>query len=133
MICFSEHPLGIHTSYANEFLPHEVVPVSRIVCPLVLIPVHSNIIKKNLWVSVSFDHVQLSTNSKSNGLLIHFDIRSQEWSWKNTLMTMTETMRVVGFEWNQYESLSMSGTYQINFTRSHWTHFHPFRPPLLMN
>ncbi|KAG2126265.1 uncharacterized protein EDB93DRAFT_1257640 [Suillus bovinus] len=57
-----EHTLGIHTSYANEFLPHEVIPVSRIVCPLALIPVHSNIIKKNLWVSVSFDHVQLSTN-----------------------------------------------------------------------
>ncbi|KAG2061047.1 hypothetical protein BDR06DRAFT_993204 [Suillus hirtellus] len=49
--------LGIHVSY-TELGPQEVVPVSRIECPLALIPVHSNILKKDLWITVSFDHSQ---------------------------------------------------------------------------
>ncbi|KAG1718620.1 hypothetical protein EDB19DRAFT_1899167 [Suillus lakei] len=52
--------LGIHVSY-TELGPQEVVPVSRIECPLALIPVHSNILKKDLWITVSFDHVSLQT------------------------------------------------------------------------
>ncbi|KAG2757569.1 hypothetical protein P692DRAFT_20711205 [Suillus brevipes Sb2] len=52
--------LGIHISY-TELGPQEVVPVSRIECPLALIPVHSNVLKKDLWITVSFDHVSLQT------------------------------------------------------------------------
>ncbi|KAF8223670.1 hypothetical protein L208DRAFT_1426005 [Tricholoma matsutake] len=37
--------LGIHTTYTNQFHPAKVVPISRI------------IINKDLWISVSFDHV----------------------------------------------------------------------------
>ncbi|KAG1774897.1 hypothetical protein EV702DRAFT_1237500 [Suillus placidus] len=48
--------LGIHVSYANEFGPYEIIPISNIECPLALIPVHSAIIKKDLWIAVSFDH-----------------------------------------------------------------------------
>ncbi|KAG1888658.1 hypothetical protein F4604DRAFT_1877216 [Suillus subluteus] len=48
--------LRIHVSYANEFGPYEIIPVSNIKCPLALIPVHSAIIKKDLWIAVSFDH-----------------------------------------------------------------------------
>ncbi|KAG1900836.1 uncharacterized protein F5891DRAFT_1225460 [Suillus fuscotomentosus] len=51
-----ESTLGIHTSYANDYHPYEIIPVSRITSPLALIPVHSNIVKKHLWISVSFDH-----------------------------------------------------------------------------
>ncbi|KAG1832700.1 hypothetical protein EV424DRAFT_1627097, partial [Suillus variegatus] len=47
--------LGIHVSY-TELGPQEVIPVSRIECPLALIPVYSNIIKKDLWITISFDH-----------------------------------------------------------------------------
>ncbi|KAG2129521.1 hypothetical protein BD769DRAFT_1627963 [Suillus cothurnatus] len=47
--------LGIHISY-TELGPQEVVPVSWIECPLALIPVHSNVLKKDLWITVSFDH-----------------------------------------------------------------------------
>ncbi|KAG1736440.1 uncharacterized protein EDB91DRAFT_1250062 [Suillus paluster] len=47
--------LGIHVSYA-ELGPQEVIPVSWIECPLALIPVYSNIIKKDLWITISFDH-----------------------------------------------------------------------------
>ncbi|KAG1749066.1 uncharacterized protein EDB91DRAFT_1244855 [Suillus paluster] len=47
--------LGIHVSY-TELGPQEVVPVSQIECPLALIPVHSNVLKKDLWITVSFDH-----------------------------------------------------------------------------
>ncbi|KAG2335647.1 hypothetical protein BDR05DRAFT_898020, partial [Suillus weaverae] len=50
--------LGIHVSYA-ELGPQEVIPVSRIECPLALIPVYSNIIKKDLWITISFDHVSV--------------------------------------------------------------------------
>ncbi|KAG1731002.1 hypothetical protein EDB19DRAFT_2010037 [Suillus lakei] len=50
--------LGIHVSY-TELGPQEVVPVSQIKCPLALIPVHSNVLKKDLWITVSFDHVSL--------------------------------------------------------------------------
>lgn len=53
----SASTLGIHTTYANQFHPAEVVPISRIVGPLALIPVYSRIINKDLWISVSFDHV----------------------------------------------------------------------------
>ncbi|KAG2050544.1 hypothetical protein BDR06DRAFT_998615 [Suillus hirtellus] len=49
--------LGIHVLY-TELGPQEVVPVSRIECPLALIPVHSNILKKDLWITISFDHSQ---------------------------------------------------------------------------
>ncbi|KAG2092682.1 hypothetical protein BD769DRAFT_1631822 [Suillus cothurnatus] len=47
--------LGIHVSY-TELGPQEVVPVSWIECPLALIPVHLNVLKKDLWITVSFDH-----------------------------------------------------------------------------
>ncbi|KAG0698529.1 hypothetical protein DFH29DRAFT_877950 [Suillus ampliporus] len=50
--------LGIHVSYA-ELGPQEVIPVSWIECPLALIPVYSNIIKKDLWITISFDHVSV--------------------------------------------------------------------------
>lgn len=53
---FSASTLGIHVSY-TELGPQEVIPVSRIECPLALIPVYSNIIKKDLWITISFDHV----------------------------------------------------------------------------
>ncbi|KAG2346616.1 hypothetical protein BDR05DRAFT_974579 [Suillus weaverae] len=53
--------LGIHISYANEFGPYEIIPVSNIECPLALIPVHSAIIKKDLWIAVSFDHCKPCT------------------------------------------------------------------------
>jgi len=57
---FSASTLGIHVSY-TELGPQEVVPVSWIECPLALIPVHSNVLKKDLWITVSFDHVSLQT------------------------------------------------------------------------
>ncbi|KAG1737091.1 uncharacterized protein EDB91DRAFT_1249738 [Suillus paluster] len=47
--------LSIHVSYA-ELGPQEVIPVSWIKCPLALIPVYSNIIKKDLWITILFDH-----------------------------------------------------------------------------
>ncbi|KAG1725027.1 hypothetical protein EDB19DRAFT_1897829 [Suillus lakei] len=49
--------LGIHVSYANEFGPYKIIPISNIECPLALIPVHLAIIKKDLWIAVSFDHL----------------------------------------------------------------------------
>lgn len=55
----SESTLGIHTAYANEYHPYEMIPVSRISSPLALIPAYSNVVKKALWISVSFDHVQI--------------------------------------------------------------------------
>ncbi|KAG1854527.1 hypothetical protein F4604DRAFT_1932794 [Suillus subluteus] len=51
-----ESTLGIHTSYMDEYHPYEIIPVSRIVCPLALIPAYSNIVGKKLWIAVSFDH-----------------------------------------------------------------------------
>lgn len=44
-------------SYADLFSPHEVVPASDIDSPLALIPVHAASINRDLWISVSFDHV----------------------------------------------------------------------------
>jgi len=61
MFLVSASILGIHVSYANEFHDYEVVPVSVIDAPLTLIPIHSNIIHRDLWVSISFDHVSYST------------------------------------------------------------------------
>jgi hypothetical protein len=55
----SESTLGIHTAYANEYHPYEMIPISRISSPLALISAYSNVVKKALWISVSFDHVQI--------------------------------------------------------------------------
>lgn len=54
---FSASTLGIHTTYADQFDPPEIIPISKIDSPLALIPIHSQRIQKDLWVSVSFDHV----------------------------------------------------------------------------
>ncbi|KAG1794952.1 uncharacterized protein BJ212DRAFT_1528927 [Suillus subaureus] len=59
--------LGIHVPY-TELGPQEVVPVSRIKCPLALISVHLNVLKKDLWITVSFDHVSLQTVLLYNSL-----------------------------------------------------------------
>ncbi|KAG1734538.1 hypothetical protein EDD22DRAFT_1011418 [Suillus occidentalis] len=67
-----ESTLGIHTSYANNYHPYEIIPVSRIASPLALIPVHSNIVKKHLWISVSFDHVQNSVMVSTRRQLTFF-------------------------------------------------------------
>ncbi|KAG1736380.1 hypothetical protein EDD22DRAFT_982388 [Suillus occidentalis] len=52
--------LGIHVSYM-ELGPQEMVPVSWIECPLALIPVHSNILKKDL-LQIVITLVQQSQN-----------------------------------------------------------------------
>ncbi|KAJ3911125.1 hypothetical protein F5877DRAFT_20391, partial [Lentinula edodes] len=49
--------LGIHTSFANDFGPLEVIPAADIDCPLALIPVPHFTSQRELWISVSFDHV----------------------------------------------------------------------------
>lgn len=54
---YSASTLGIHVSYEGQFGPFEMIPVSRIDCPLALIPIFSQRIGRALWISVSFDHV----------------------------------------------------------------------------
>ncbi|KAH9921364.1 hypothetical protein B0H21DRAFT_701660 [Amylocystis lapponica] len=49
--------LGIHVSYAGDLGDYEVIPVSNIEAPLALIPVQSARLQRELWVSISFDHV----------------------------------------------------------------------------
>ncbi|KAF9455543.1 hypothetical protein BDZ94DRAFT_1179759, partial [Collybia nuda] len=51
--------LGIHVSYANAFEELEVIPISAVDAPLALIPIHSRKIHQDLWVSGSFDHVNI--------------------------------------------------------------------------
>ncbi|KAG6807272.1 hypothetical protein H0H92_008169, partial [Tricholoma furcatifolium] len=47
--------LGIHTAYADEFEAPEIIPVSSFDSSLAKIPVHSQIINRDLWILVSFD------------------------------------------------------------------------------
>jgi hypothetical protein len=54
---YSAAILGIQVVNSNLFEDYEVVPISRIDCPLALIPIHSRLIQRDLWVCVSFDHV----------------------------------------------------------------------------
>ncbi|KII86134.1 hypothetical protein PLICRDRAFT_115269 [Plicaturopsis crispa FD-325 SS-3] len=56
--------LGIHVSYAERFHPHEMIPVSIIEGPLALVPIHSERIHQDLWVSISFDHVCTSSQAQ---------------------------------------------------------------------
>jgi len=49
--------LGIHVSYSGKFENYEVIPASVIEVPLALISVFSHTIQQELWISVSFDHV----------------------------------------------------------------------------
>ncbi|KAJ3858263.1 hypothetical protein EV359DRAFT_87992 [Lentinula novae-zelandiae] len=51
--------LGIHTSFANDFGPLEVIPAADIDCPLALIPVPHFTSQRELWISVSFDHASV--------------------------------------------------------------------------
>jgi hypothetical protein len=51
--------LGIHASFANDFHDHEIIAASAISCPLALIPVHFQTIQRDVWISVSFDHVSM--------------------------------------------------------------------------
>lgn len=55
---------GIHVSYANSFSGYEIIKASEIDCPLALLPIHSNQIQRDLWVSVSFDHVCIAQQSQ---------------------------------------------------------------------
>ncbi|KAF9460581.1 hypothetical protein BDZ94DRAFT_1311348 [Collybia nuda] len=57
--------LGIHTTYADWFDAPKIIPISRINSPLALIPIHSQRIQKDLWVSVSFDHASNSVHPVS--------------------------------------------------------------------
>jgi hypothetical protein len=56
MLC-SSSVLSIHVSYANIFHLLEIIPCSTIDCPLALIPVYLNTIRRDIWISVSFDRI----------------------------------------------------------------------------
>jgi hypothetical protein len=49
--------LGIYVSYANKFEDPEIIPVSALEVPLALVPVYSQRLQQDLWISISFDHV----------------------------------------------------------------------------
>ncbi|KAH9940309.1 hypothetical protein B0H21DRAFT_697685, partial [Amylocystis lapponica] len=51
--------LGIHVSYAGDLGDYEIIPVSRIDAPLALIPVLLTTLQREIWISISFDHVML--------------------------------------------------------------------------
>jgi hypothetical protein len=59
LIEHSSSVLGIYVSYANAYSAYEIIPVSLIDSPLALIPVRSQHIARDLWISVSFDHVRI--------------------------------------------------------------------------
>ena len=61
---FSASMLGIHISYTDHFGGYEIMKALEIDCPLALLPIHSNRIQCNLWVSVSFDHVCIVQQSQ---------------------------------------------------------------------
>jgi len=54
----SSATLGIYVSYANGFHPLEVISTEQIAAPVGLIEVQSRIARRNLWISISFDHVR---------------------------------------------------------------------------
>jgi hypothetical protein len=74
---FSASTLGIHISYANAFSDYEIIPISMIDAPLALIPIYSTKIQRDLWVSVSFDHV--CTFTIGNGYKKLLDIYFLDW------------------------------------------------------
>lgn len=49
--------LGIYTSYADAFHEVEIINVDELDSPLALIPARHQSTGKDLWISVSFDHV----------------------------------------------------------------------------
>lgn len=51
--------LGIHVSYAELFHDAEVIPVTQFDAPLALIPIHSDAIDKDLWITISLDRVNV--------------------------------------------------------------------------
>ncbi|KAJ8074365.1 hypothetical protein PM082_015265 [Marasmius tenuissimus] len=48
--------LGINVSYAHKFGALVIIPASAIEAPVALIPVRSNFVHKDLWITVSYDH-----------------------------------------------------------------------------
>ncbi|KIJ07324.1 hypothetical protein PAXINDRAFT_182502 [Paxillus involutus ATCC 200175] len=62
--------LGYYLSYANTFHNIEIIPSSTIASPVAIVPAYSQVIKKDVWISVSFDRVSWSsTLTKSNNCL----------------------------------------------------------------
>ncbi|KAF8837311.1 hypothetical protein BDN67DRAFT_991807 [Paxillus ammoniavirescens] len=47
--------LGYYLSYANTFHNIEIIPSSTIASPVAIVPAYSQVIKKDVWISVSFD------------------------------------------------------------------------------
>ncbi|KAL0056601.1 hypothetical protein AAF712_016795 [Marasmius tenuissimus] len=50
--------LGINVSYAGKLDPLAIISASSIEAPVALIPVFSNVIQQELWITISFDHVR---------------------------------------------------------------------------
>jgi hypothetical protein len=94
----SSSVLGIHVSYANVFHSLEIIPCSTIDCPLALIPVYLDTIRRDIWISVSFDHVLTLSIYKLHAMLMRFVYRvgaSPTNPLKISTKRMMETLRRV--------------------------------------
>ena len=83
-MCFiipSSTIIGISVSYADEFNPLEIIPVSSIVSPLALVSCHSHQLDRHLWFAISLDRVSNFNLRPSTLNTVAFQSGSEPDAW----------------------------------------------------
>lgn len=55
---FSAEVLGVHTLYAQDYHGYQIVSAADIGCPWARIEARLQVLNRELWICVSFDHVR---------------------------------------------------------------------------
>jgi hypothetical protein len=74
---FSAIDLATYVTYRTISDNWEIIPSKAIGCPLTLIPIHSRVVNRELWVSVSYDRVGLFKLSELVAKLCLLSVRNR--------------------------------------------------------